>query len=142
MTSVFDAKPQELAKEVAQELKSKIQPPAWAAFVKTGTHKERPPAERDWWYVRAASVLRTVYKDGPVGVSKLRSRYGGAKNRGVRPERFTKASGNILRKILQQLEKSGLVKYKKEGVHKGRIVTPVGVSLLEKAAAKVSKKST
>ncbi|MFH0869349.1 MAG: 30S ribosomal protein S19e [archaeon] len=140
MASVFDVKPQELALEIAQELKSKIQSPAWTAFVKTGQHKQRPPVNKDWFFIRTASILRTVYKDGPVGVSKLRSRYGGAKNRGVKPEKFTKASGNIIRKALQQLEKAGLIRQQKEGVHKGRVVTAAGMSLLEKAASKVAAK--
>lgn len=137
MVSVFDVKPQELAKEVARELKLKIQAPVWTAFVKTGMHKQRPPMNKDWFYIRAASVLRTIYKDGPVGVSKLRSRYGGSKNKGVKPRKFTKASGNIIRKVLQQLEKAGFIVQKKEGVHKGRVITPAGVSLLEKASAKI-----
>ncbi len=139
MASIFDVKPQELAAGVAKELKAKIQAPAWAPFVKTGVHKERPPVNPDWFYVRAASVLRTVYKDGPVGVSKLRSRYGGKKNRGRAPEEFRKASGNIIRKVLQQLEKAGLLKQKKDGVHKGRIIAPAGAALLERAAAKLAK---
>ena len=140
MASVHDVSAQALAKEVATALKEKITQPVWAQFVKTGAHKERPPAERDWWFVRAASVLRTIYKDGPIGVSKLRSRYGGSKNRGVKPEKFHKASGAVLRKVIQQLEKAGLVAYKKDGVHKGRIITSQGLSLLEKSAAKVAKK--
>ncbi len=140
MASVFDVKPQELAKEVAQELKTKIQAPAWTAFVKTGMHKQRPPVNKDWFFIRCASILRTIYKDGPVGVSKLRSRYGGSKNRGVEPHKFTKASGSVIRKALQQLEKAGLIVQKKEGVHKGRVVTPAGTSLLEKSAIKVSAK--
>jgi len=140
MVSVFDVKPEALANEVARELKSKIQAPAWTAFVKTGQHKQRPPVNKDWFFIRAASILRVIYKDGPVGVSKLRSKYGGAKNRGVKPEKFTKASGNIIRKALQQLEKAGLIRQQKEGVHKGRVVTPAGMSLLEKASAKVAVK--
>ena len=132
-----DVSPQELAKEVANALKEKITAPKWAVFVKTGSHKERPPLEKDWWYIRAASVLRTIYRSGPVGVSKLRSKYGGAKNRGVKPHQFTKASGSILRKILQQLEAAGFVAKVKEGVHKGRIITPAGISLLAKAAARI-----
>jgi len=139
MTSVFDVTAQALVKEVALALKEKITAPKWATFVKTGVHKERPPAQKDWWQIRAASVLRTVYKDGPIGVSKLRSRYGGRKNRGRKSERFRKASGSILREILQQLEGAGLVIQKKEGVHKGRVVTSQGLSLLEKSAAKVAK---
>ena len=141
MTSVFDVKPQNLATEIAKDLKSKIQAPAWAVFVKTGAHKERPPVNPDWFFVRAASVLRTIYKNGPVGVSKLRTRYGGKKNRGRAPEEFRKASGNILRKVLQQLEKAGLVMQKTDGVHKGRIITPAGVALLERTAAGLAKKN-
>ncbi|HKZ49907.1 MAG TPA: 30S ribosomal protein S19e [Candidatus Nanoarchaeia archaeon] len=140
MASPFDVSPIELAKEVAQELKAKIQAPEWAKFVKTGVNKERPPAERDWWHIRAASVLRTIYKSGPVGVSKLRTRYGGAKSRGVRPNKFMKASGSVLRKIIQQLESAGLVAYKKDTVHKGRIITPAGLALLTKAADKIRAK--
>lgn len=134
-----DVLPQKLAREVAEALKEKIKAPTWAVFVKTGTHKERPPLEKDWWYIRAASVLRAVYRNGPVGVSKLRSKYGGNKRRGVKPPRFTKASGNILRKILQQLETAGYVAKVKDGVHKGRIITPAGISLLSKAATRVKR---
>lgn len=141
MTSIFEVSPQSLAKEVAASLKEKIKPPTWAAFVKTGAHKERPPAEKDWWYIRSASVLRSIYKDGPIGVSKLRSRYGGSRNRGVKPAKFRKASGAIIRKMLQQLESSGLIAKKKDGVHKGRVVTAQGLSLLEKAATKIAKKA-
>ncbi|MBS3064477.1 MAG: 30S ribosomal protein S19e [DPANN group archaeon] len=137
MVSLFDVSPQVLAKETATELKGKFEAPSWASIVKTGANKERPPLQSDWWHLRAASILRTIYKDGPVGVSKLRSRYGSRKNRGVKPHKFTKASGNIIRKILQQLEKTGLVQQKKIGVHKGRIITPAGASLLSRAASKV-----
>lgn len=39
-----------------------------------------------------------------VGVGALRRIYGKAKNRGVRPEHFSKAGGAIIRSILQNLE--------------------------------------
>lgn len=141
MVSIFDAHGGKLAKEVAQLLKAKeeIKPPAWAKFVKTGVHKERPPQQKDWWHIRAAALLRTIYKDGPVGISKLCSKYGGKKNRGRKPPKFRKGSGAVIRKIVQQLQAAGLVKYKKEGVNKGRVITPKGVSLLSKAAVKVVK---
>jgi len=141
MVSVFDAHAGKLAKEVAEALKAKkeLTPPKWSSFVKTGVHKERPPQQKDWWYIRAAAVLRTIYKEGPIGISKLRSKYGGKKNRGSKPEKFRKGSGSVIRKIVQQLEAAGLIKYKKEGVNKGRIITPAGVSILNKAAAKISK---
>ena len=138
MVSIHDVQPQKLAEEVASQLKGKLEQPKWAQFVKTGMHKERPPVNTDWFFVRAASVLRTIYNDGPVGVSKLRSKYGGLRKNSVRPPRFVKGSGNILRKVLQQLEKAGFVVQKKEGQHRGRIVTPTGISLLNKSAARVA----
>ena len=139
MTTMYDVNAQELISKAAEELKKipDIKPPVWAVFVKTGMHKERPPVDDDWWYMRAASVLRTVYRLGPVGVSKLRTKYGGKKNRGVKKEHFYKGSGNILRKSLQQLEKAGFVKFAEKGVHKGRIMTPKGKSFLDKIATQL-----
>ena len=140
MISVYDVPQNELIEKVAEELKknSAIQPPAWSSFVKTGVHKERPPVRRDWWYVRAAAVLRSVYKIGPVGVAKLRTKYGGKKNRGHKTEHFYKGSGNILRKALQQLETAGLVA-KATAQKKGRAVTPKGQALLHRAAISIAK---
>ncbi|MFH1510660.1 MAG: 40S ribosomal protein S19, partial [Candidatus Woesearchaeota archaeon] len=73
----------------------------------------------------------------PIGVSKLTTLYGGKKNKGVKPEHFYKAGGNIIRKILQGLEKAQLVKQVQIGVHKGRLVTPKGKSLVDKAAQRL-----
>jgi len=139
MPTMYDADAQELVSKTAEELKKipEIKPPSWAPFVKTGMHKQRPPVNDDWWYIRTASVLRTIYRLGPVGVSKLRNKYGGKKNRGVKKEHFYKGSGNILRKALQQLEKAGFVKFAEKGVHKGRVITPKGRSFLDKIASNV-----
>jgi len=132
----------ELIDKAAEELKKidELKPPVWAGFVKTGVHKERPPTRLDWWYVRAAAVLRTIYRMGPIGVQKLRTKYGGRHRRGHKQPKFAKASGNILRKILQQLEKARLVKKGEAGIHKGRVITAQGKKLLDeigKAAVKV-----
>lgn len=139
MVTMFDVEVNALITALSQELKNikEITPPEWADFVKTGMHKERPPIDPDWWYMRAASVLRKVKVQGPVGVAKLRHQYGGKKNRGVRPGKFFKGSGNIIRKVLQQLDKAGLTKQTEKGVHKGRIVTPAGDKILSQAAKKV-----
>lgn len=136
---MYDVDPQKLIIKTAEELKKipEIKAPEWAAFVKTGMHKERPPAKNDWWYIRTASVLRAVYRLGPVGVSKLRTKYGGKANRGVKKAHFYKGSGNILRKALQQLEKAGFVKFAEKGVHKGRVVTPKGKLFLDKIATQI-----
>ena len=117
MTTAFDVSPDILIKKLGEELKKKpeMKPPAWTPFVKTGVHRELPPEDPDWWYVRAGAVLRRIYRDGPVGVQRLRSVYGGTRDRGSRPNKFRKGSGAILRKVLQQLETAGLVEKSKSG---------------------------
>ena len=129
MTTVYDIPPDLLIEKVAGELKEldSMEIPDWARFAKTGVHKEMPPKEENWWYIRAASVLRRVYIDGPVGVQRLRSFYGGKKNRGSMPSRFKRGSGSVTRKILQQLEKAGYIVNTPEG----RIVSPAGRSFLD-----------
>ena len=141
MGTIYNSNPSELVEKAAEELKKleSIKAPEWAPFVKTGVHKERPPVKSDWWYVRAASVLRQIYMFGPIGTSKLRTRYGGKKNRGYKTEHFYKGSGNIIRKIVQQLEKEGFVKKDLKSVHKGRMITAKGKKFLDDIAAKISK---
>jgi small subunit ribosomal protein S19e len=140
MASVNDINPEKAINALAGELKKlkEISPPEWAKFVKSGNHRMRPPVNPDWWHIRAASVLKNIYNHGPVGVSKMRSRYGGSKNRGRKPSKFTKASGNILRKITQQLETAGLVQ-QSQTVNKGRIISSKGQSLLDKTAVQLRK---
>jgi len=131
---VYDVPPSKLIEKVAKKLKEMdIDKPEWVDFVKTGAHKERRPHDPDWWYIRCASILRKIYINGPVGVERLRTAYGGRKNRGHKPERFVKASGNIIRKALQALEKLDLVTKTKEG----RVITPKGQSLLDNTAKEV-----
>jgi len=141
MPTMYDVPATELIEELAKDLKNvkEIKAPEWAIYVKTGVHKERPPKREDWWHVRAASILRSVSRLGPVGVQKLRTKYGGRKNRGHQTEHTFKGSGNIIRKILQQLETAGLIKKGEKGVHKGRIIAPKGISMMDKAALKIYK---
>ena len=101
---------------LAAELKKEkhFQKPDWVDFVKTGTHKQRPTSEVDFWEKRAASILRQIYIRGVVGVERLRTRYGGRKDRGMSPPQFRKGSGKIVRTILQQAESAGLVEKVKD----------------------------
>ena len=137
MTTAFDVPADSLISAVSKELKEndKINAPAWTLFVKTGVHKERRPEDPDWWYVRTAALFRRVYVDGPVGISRLQTKYGGNKDRGTNPEKFRKGSGSIIRTALQQLEHAGYVQQTEEG----RIVTPAGQSYLDKKSAELVK---
>ncbi len=133
MVSIRDADSSELVKKTAEELKKSMSQPQWSAFVKTGISRERPPEDRDWWYMRAASLLRRIYIDGPVGVSRLRSYYGGLQRRGHKPAHSKKGSGKIIRVILQDLEKLGYVQ-KIEKPVRGRRITPQGQKFLDGVA--------
>ena len=121
--------------KLADKLKrlNSIKKPEWADFVKTGSFKERSPVNKDWWFIRSAAILRSVTMLGPIGVSKLRKKYGGKKNRGMKPEKFYLASGSIIRKVLQQLELEELIKKKEEGIHKGRLITKKGLDLIKES---------
>ena len=135
MAVVYDVPATAFIGKTAQKLKEtgKVTPPGWAGNVKTGVHRQRPPGQTDWYYTRCASLLRRIYMDGPVGVQRLRSLYGGRKNRGVRPDRHERGSGAIIRNSLQQLEKAGFVKAVKDG----RVITPEGMSFLDKIATEM-----
>jgi len=132
MASIYDGHPQKSIDKIAQALKPFIGIPEWTIYVKTGPGKERIPDDKEWYLKRTAAVLRTAYTKGPIGVNKLRTKFGNKKNRGHRPGKFARASGKIIRTILQQLEKQGFVEQKTVHGHKGRIITPKGRSLIDK----------
>jgi small subunit ribosomal protein S19e len=122
--------------EYLKENVKEITPPTWSYYVKTGRHAERVPTQPDIWYIRCASLLRRIYLEGPVGVERLRTVYGGRAKKGMRREHFYKASGSWIRKPLQQLEKANLIT---KLDNKGRIVTDKGRSLIDRIAFKLLK---
>jgi small subunit ribosomal protein S19e len=133
---IYDVPAADLISNMSEELKKTIEKPAWADYVKTSVGRERAPDNRDWLYVRMASVLYRIYRDGPRGVGSLRSYYGGRKRKGVRKTHHVKASGKVLRFCMQSLEKEGLL----EKAKKGRKISPKGQSLLEKSSKSVKAK--
>lgn len=113
-----------------KKIKEIVQP-SWAPFVKTGVSKQRPPQDSNWWYIRCESVLKKVNKLGPIGTNRLAKQYGGRKNRGNKPDKSFSGSRNIVRKVLQQLEKSKFIK-KVESPKFGRVITKEGKEFLKK----------
>ncbi len=144
---VYDVPIEVLLETISNDLKKEntVQAPAFAAYVKSGAHAERAPQNEDWYFVRCASILYRVFKDGPVGTESLRTYYGGRKARGSKPHVHRKASGKIIRLALQQLEKAKLIATSKTG---GRAITPAGQKYLnsmskiamEAAKTRVKKK--
>jgi len=113
-----------------------VAPPAWAVTAKTGSHRERPPSNPDWWYVRCASLLRKLYVHGPVGIARLRVEYGGRLRRGTHIEHSRPSGGSTIREPLQQLQKAGFVSVEAK---KGRKLTAEGLSLLNRLAVEIRK---
>jgi small subunit ribosomal protein S19e len=133
-----DVPPSRLLPPLAAELRNRnaVAPPPWALFAKTGVHKQRAPVAPDWWYLRSASVLRKIYVLGTVGTERLAAEYGGKRDRGSAPYHARSGSRAILREIVQQLEKAGLVHAYK---NQGRRITPQGLKLLDQISNQTMK---
>ena len=135
---VYELPAQEYNLKLAEALKKipEFKKPEWIEFVKSGNAKVRPIEDPDFWYKRAASILRQIYRNKIVGVNRLRTKYGSKKNRGVKPERFRRGSGKIIRTILQQSDQAGFTEIAKriKGVRDrkpGRQLTEKGKKFLE-----------
>ena len=137
MTTLFDVPADALIEAVAAEIADEIEEPDWATYTKTGVGRELPPEQEDFWSIRAASLLRKVAIDGPIGVGRLREAYGDSKQGSTRyrtrPDMKSEASGKVIRTILQQLEEAGYV-VNQSG---GRSLSGEGRALLDRVAGEV-----
>jgi small subunit ribosomal protein S19e len=140
--SIFLVNAEMLIEAIAEKLKEypEISPPEGSEFWKTAFYKELAPHDsKNFWYIRCASILRKVKKFGPIGVNKLRKFYGGRNRKGPGLSHSAKGSGKIIRVALQQLEKANLLeKLEKEG----RVLSPEGISLLERTAYAISRQKS
>lgn len=136
--TVRDVDAQKFVEAYAAHLKrsGKLAVPAWVDMVKTASFKELAPYNADWFYVRAASLARQIYLRPGTGVGAFRSDYGGRQNRGSRPSKRAIASGSVIRKAIQALEKLKLVAVDPNG---GRRITSDGQRDLDHVAQLVAK---
>jgi len=137
MTTAHEVPGDRLVEETAEEVKEidAVESPEWARFAKTGRSRELPPENDDWWYVRTASLLRKVYIEGPIGVSRLKKAYGGKDRKGVARSHHEEGSGSVIRTALQQLEEEGLVEQKGSD---GRVVSSEGQKFLDGIASDIA----
>jgi len=127
---------------IAEKLREfpEISPPEGLEFWKTAFYKELAPVNHQtFWYVRCASLLRKIYKFGPIGVNRLRKKYGGRNKRGPGLNHSAKGSGKIIRVALQQLENANLIMKTEKN---GRILSNEGRSLLERTGYSISRKKS
>jgi small subunit ribosomal protein S19e len=150
MVTALDVDTGKLIIKAAEKLKEmKIAKPAFIGIVKTGTNKQRPPEQADFWYMRCASLLHQAYLRTTIGTNRLRTHYGGRKSRGVRPQHSAKSGGSTIRKAMQELEKFQLLEKTGErkiknklgkdvSIYKGRKISAKGRKLLDGAAKEVA----
>ena len=138
MNTVYELDSQEYNLKLAEALKdiSEFVAPEWIAFSKSGASKARPIDDKDFWFKRSASILRQIYKKKIVGVNRLRTKYGSKKNRGMKPEKFKRAGGKIIRTILQQSDAAGFTEIAKairdvRSKKPGRQLTQKGKEFME-----------
>lgn len=119
-------------KKLAKLLESNeiLKQPEWIMNVKSGSSRERLPQQDNFWYLRLASMLRTVYLKGPVGTNTLRVKYGKRTEHTVARSHHRRAGGKIIRLGLQKLEEAKLIAKDK---NKGRIITPSGNAIIAKS---------
>ncbi|MEM0288043.1 MAG: 30S ribosomal protein S19e [Nitrososphaerota archaeon] len=135
MPTVYDVPPSKLIEHLSNYLKRipQIQPPQWSYYVKSGSHTSRPPTNRDWWYLRSASILRKLYLHAPLGIGDLEIAYGGRKKSGYGLAHERPAGSSSIRKCLAQLQAAGFV----QKTPKGRALTPEGRRLCDRISTEV-----
>ena len=95
--------------------------------------------------MRAASVAYQLYIRGKVGISALRTHYGGKQRNGTRPPHHRQSAGKMIRYCLKQLEEQGLVgtvKYQLEDGSEqtsGKTLTTKGQTDMNRIAAQILK---
>lgn len=138
MVTLYDVPAEELIAELADRLADRLEEPEWIEYTKTSHDRELPPQQDDFWATRGASLLRKVALDGPIGVERLSTEYGGTKggsNRyAVAPPKQVDGSTKIIRELLTQLEDEGFVQ---TAQGEGRRTTAEGDSFLDEVAMDV-----
>jgi len=139
MVTLYDVPAEALIEAVAETLEGELEEPDWARFAKSGIGREFPPEQENYWYLRAAAVLRTVAIHAPVGVERLATAFGSAQKGtdryGVGPRHRSDGSRKQLRVMLQQLEAAGYLERPPNGL--GRVLSAEGQSLLDSTAGEV-----
>lgn len=123
--TVRDVPAYKWVKAMASQFKreGKLQVPNIAELVKTSHGRERAPQNADWYYLRAAAVLRHIYLRPGNGYGGLAKAFAIKKNNGSKPERTTKAATGPLHWACKSLEGLKLIA---KGKGHGRVVTKEG----------------
>jgi len=136
MTTLYDVPANKLIELTATKLKSdeRFIPPEWASWVKTGMHREHPPQNDDWWYVRCAALLRRIAMDGPL------ARSDSARSTEAKPTTRQNLS-DLSREWLNNSKSDATTRERGfvKTTPKGREISSQGRSLLDKSAYELAQ---
>lgn len=101
------------------------------------------PLDDDWLFHKAAAIARRIYvsQKTTIGIGSLKTFLGKKKRKGVRPPKFSKSGGKVIREVVSQLKKNGYVENyaNTEGHTFGLVLTKQGRAELDKIATRVLK---
>lgn len=135
MSEVKSIPSDEFVLKLAAALKNKgtIKTQKWHDYVKTGCSRLYTPANQDWFYIRAAAMLRRLNSRDAAGTGAFRRVFGNVHMSTSTPHHFTKSSGGLIRNILKQLEAAKFV----EKTDKGRRLSKKGQQFLNDFAKSI-----
>lgn len=108
---IHEVRPERFNATLKSYLKSsnKMVLPEHHDIMKTGEGKELAPCDDDWYYLRAAAIVRQIARFGTVTSECMAWRYGSRKNRGVRPSKYVPAYREIGDSVLDNLRNMGWI---------------------------------
>ena len=145
--TLLDVPANKLIDQVASFLKEKniIKIPKYAPLVKTSRANDCEPIDPDYFYYKAAAIIRKLYltKSKNIGVGSLRVMFSKKERRGSQPPKTFRAGGKIIREIIIQLKNADYIKNyggKDDETNSGLYLTKNGRSQLDKIASGLMKK--
>jgi small subunit ribosomal protein S19e len=145
--TLLDVPANKFINQVASFLKEKniIKIPKYAPLVKTSRANDCEPIDPDYFYYKAAAIIRKLYltKSKNIGVGSLRVMFSKKERRGSQPPKTFRAGGKIIREIVIQLKNADYVKNyerKEDETNSGLYLTKKGRSELDKIASGLMKK--
>ncbi|KAL6121819.1 hypothetical protein NUSPORA_01222 [Nucleospora cyclopteri] len=108
MTKAYRVNSHKLTAAIAGYLETQqIEMPKNHELLKTGHGKQQSPQQKNWFYLRMASIARRAMCKDRLALKTLANRYGNRKDRGVKPHKFAQASKYVIQKAIDNFKLMG-----------------------------------
>ncbi|KAL0229959.1 hypothetical protein PCE1_003523 [Barthelona sp. PCE] len=112
--------------------------PTEITYIKSAPGRELGPQDPDWFFKRAAAILRRVYIQPGIGLGGFAKYFGAKARNGHARNHGALAARGVIRRIIQNFEKAGLI----EQSTKGRVLSSEGRRVCDTVATNILKKTT